>query len=255
MKKKLKAFTLIELIIVIAILGIMMTAIMRMFEPVTNIYNTTAVVSNQRTAEQGIATYIAENTRYATSIGVFQKQNSASDAVTKFLASNPTDANGVPLTKSDLEIICINHSTGYTYMNNTYSGRIIRKVSGASSFSEAYGSFTPDGSGSSYMALGEAYYGPADYYIRIKNFSASGFDIVIDSDYYGKAASKTDKFLRGDEETNYTKKHVTLVNTGTADIDSDHTMVRSLIVDETDESLGTRTSTSNKSTYIVYSLK
>ena len=34
------------------------------------------------------------------------------------------------------------------------------------------------------MAMGDAYYGTADYYIRISNFTDKGFDITVDSDYY-----------------------------------------------------------------------
>lgn len=255
MKKKFKAFTLVELIVVIAILGIIMAGIVSMFEPINSVYSNTSVLSAQRAAEQGITSYIIENTRYAQSIGIYQKQADADEAMTKFLANNPTDLQGNALTKADLEVICINNTNSYTLKGSasqTYSGRLIRKVSGKTACGETQ-PFQYDGTGNSYMAMGEDYYGPADYYIRIDNFTSAGFDVIVDSDYYYNKASKNKKFDRKDTSSNYTKASVVLANTA---VPGDTGVVK--IVDTSQyvgAAIGSRTDTSNKNTYIVYSLK
>ncbi len=253
MKKKLKAFTLVEMIVVIAILGIIMSAIVKMFEPIGNVYTNSSVLSAQRAAEQGIASYIIENTRYAQSIGVYQKQSSADDAMNKFLANNPTDLQGNPLTKNDLEVICIINNHGYTLNNGsslTYTGRLVRKISGQPSCGESQ-PFNYDGSGSSYMAMGEAYYGSADYYIRIENFTSSGFDVVVDSDYYYSSATKAKKFERADNDSNYTKASVVLANTS---VPAQTGVVKIVDNSQADSTVGSRTNMTFN-TYIVYSLK
>jgi len=252
MRKKLKAFTLIELIVTMLIMGIIMTGIMRMFDPINSVYTSTSVMSKQRDTEQGIANYIIENTRYAQSIGVYQKQSSAAEAMTAFLANHPTDLQGNPLDENDLDVICIINNKGYTLNNGTsttYKGRLIRKISGQSACGETQ-PFAYDGTGSSYMAMGEAYYGPADYYIRIENFTSSGFDVVVDSDYYYNIGSKNKKFERANNASNYTKATVVLANPtvpGTTNVVK--------VVDNNsshiDESVGIRTNMTNN-TYIVF---
>lgn len=251
MKKSFKAFTLIELIVVMAIFGIIMAGIMQMFQPINEVYASTSVVSSQRAAEQGIATYIAENVRYANHIGVYQKQSSADAAMTAFLANGPTKVDGVtPLTKADLDVICINNTGNYHVSNSTagqtFKGRLIRKNKGSPTGWNASQPFNYSGSGPSYMAMGEAYYGPADYYIRIDNFNSAGFDIIVDSDYY-YTQSKTKMFKRADNDSNYTKTTVVLANTGT------YAQGFTSVVDnsDTDPTVGTRTNQTHD-TYIVY---
>ncbi len=252
MKKKLKAFTLVELIIVMLIFTIIMGAIVRMFEPISSVYSNSSVQASQRSAEQGIATYITENIRNCQSIGVYQKQASADAAMTAFLANNPTDLAGNPLTKNDLEVICINNTGTYTVDGTpastgqkTFKGRILRKKVGQSNFTESQ-PFNYTGAGSAYMAMGDAYYGPADYYIRIENFSSAGLEVVIDSDYYYNAG-KTKMLNRADNYDNYTRAAVVFNNTN---ISSDSV---ARVVDDTqiDATVGTRMN-QTKNTYIVF---
>lgn len=87
MKKFLKGFTLIELIIVMAILTILMAAIMRMFKPIRSTYVDATLYENQRTAQNGIVQYLAESIRYSTDLGIYPK-----DQITSSLGQNVVGA-------------------------------------------------------------------------------------------------------------------------------------------------------------------
>ena len=98
MKKVLKAFTLIELIIVMAILVIFMSAIMNMFKPIRETYVDATLYESQRTAQNGIVQYMTESIRYATDLGIYTKNingvNTVTDAVEHFNKSY-LKANGI----------------------------------------------------------------------------------------------------------------------------------------------------------------
>ena len=247
MKKKFKAFTLIELIVTMLIMGIIMAGIMRMFQPINDVYSNTSVLSNQEASELGIANYIAGNVKYAQSIGIYEDQASPEAAVTTFLANN---------------VICIVNNTAYKAggagsSGGDFYGRIVRRLPGktACSLNQANFDYTAT-TGNSYMAMGDAYYGTADYYIRISNFTDKGFDITVDSDYYySKQKKANDFFQRKNATSNYTKLSVYLANP-TIPATASTTGVKR-VVDNThlDANAGTRSNvgtTAAKNTYIVY---
>lgn len=224
MKKKIKAFTLIELIVTMLIMGIIMAGIMRMFQPINDVYSNTSVLSHQEATELGIANYIAGNVKYAQSIGIYQDLSSPEAAVTEFLSNHPTklsdvDGDGVidQLEEADVDVICIVNNTGYKADGSSggdFYGRIVRRLPGKTNcnLNQANFDYTAT-TGDSYMAMGEAYYGTADYYIRISNVSDTGFDITVDSDYYySKQKKANDFFQRKNATSNYTKLSVYLAN-------------------------------------------
>lgn len=262
MKKKFKAFTLIELIVTMLIMGIIMAGIMRMFQPINDVYSNTSVLSNQEASELGIANYIAGNVKYAQSIGIYEDQASPEAAVTTFLANNPTDLVGNALTAADVDVICIVNNTAYKAggagsSGGDFYGRIVRRLPGKTNcnLNQANFDYTAT-TGNSYMAMGDAYYGTADYYIRISNFTDKGFDITIDSDYYySKQKKANDFFQRKNATSNYTKLSVYLANP-TIPATASTTGVKR-VVDNThlDANAGTRSNvgtTAAKNTYIVY---
>ena len=75
MKKKLKAFTLIELIVAIAVFGILMAGIVRMIEPLSSTASSSAVLNNQRNVENAIVTYLGENLRYASNLAISRAEH------------------------------------------------------------------------------------------------------------------------------------------------------------------------------------
>ena len=66
--KKLKAFTLVELIVAIAIFGIIMAGIMQMISPINENATAAKVMNNQQNVENSITTFIGERVRYSTNL-------------------------------------------------------------------------------------------------------------------------------------------------------------------------------------------
>ena len=151
--KLLKGFTLIELIIVMAILSILMVGIMQMMKPIRETYVDSTYYESQRNTQSGIATYITESLRFATKMGIYNEQESGisnlSDAIAKFTAATGYTA----AADGDLNVITINNKTQYKYNNAVSYGRILRSKDSTGTTSR--------------LALGEAYYGQYTYSINV----------------------------------------------------------------------------------------
>ena len=161
--KKFKGFTLVELIIVMAILVILMASIMSMMKPIRATYLDSTYYEAQRNTQSGIVKYITESTRYATNLGIYTEGTggitTAVGAITEFkTATGLTD-------DSTINVITIDNKTAYTYNGSDFYGRIIR-----SKPAPASGSFTNNVAKASTtegrLALGSAYYGAQTYSIN-----------------------------------------------------------------------------------------
>lgn len=198
MKRFLKGFTLIELIIVMAILVILMAAIMMMFRPVRETYVDATLYESRRTAQNGVIQYLTESIRYSTDLGMYTKSevSGVSDAIEKF-TNNYLEANGVKTTDADYstkkaavlekvqrnaEVIIIDNTDKlYSYNGYWVTGRILRRkfikesdgitnkrianASGILATEYANEKSSDDGWR---IALGNAYYGQSDYAITFK---------------------------------------------------------------------------------------
>ncbi|MBQ8787730.1 MAG: prepilin-type N-terminal cleavage/methylation domain-containing protein [Oscillospiraceae bacterium] len=194
MKKTLKGFTLLELIIVMAILTILMTAIMNMFKPVRETYVDATLYESQRTSQNGVVTYITESIRYSTDLGLYTKNkvSSAEAAVEKFTDAY-LEANNVKTTDSDYsqkrtatlkkiknvaEVIIIDNTANkYHFGNSLCTGRVLRRkfvddTSYNATTDPEYKKYKPltsavetAGSNECRLALGAAYYGDSSYTI------------------------------------------------------------------------------------------
>ncbi len=192
MKKVLKAFTLIELIIVMAILVILMSAIMNMFKPIRETYVDATLYESQRTAQNGIVQYMTESIRYATDLGIYTKNingvNTVTDAVTHFNKSylkangidpdDPANSTKVADTleeiKRNAEVIIIDYSYNYEFNGGDYTGRILRRkfeketVGGVAANKELTNDAeNPNKKNACRLALGDAYYGKSNYTISL----------------------------------------------------------------------------------------
>lgn len=162
MKKVLKGFTLIELIIVMAIFTILMAAIMQMFKPIRETYVDSTLYENQRTAQSGIIQYINESLRYATDLGIYN-DISINNAVTEFAKAycNKNPSADQTTVEKNAEVIIIDNTNG-AYSGHT--GRVLRRKASniGSTPNESVGT-----SGGCRIALGAAYYGNNDYAIKV----------------------------------------------------------------------------------------
>lgn len=189
--KKIKGFTLVELIIVMAILTILMAAIMQMYKPIRETYVDATLYENQRSVQNGMIQYVSESVRYATNLGMYtsDKKSTVKDAVDAFAAAYISENNIVDVVGGDpkatntkeaiercAEVIIIDNKTKYTYNNvSDLQGRILRRKripdTSYSTTSPAYKKYkiiTNDAedvtkTGECRMALGDAYYGDRNY--------------------------------------------------------------------------------------------
>lgn len=187
--KKLKGFTLIELIIVMAILVSVLTAILQLMEPVNEAFADTVMYESQRTAEQGIADYITESLRYSERASIIDQGENVTytDGSTTVLVDNEKKAveyfankNSYDLTDEDvrkrINVITIDRTTTYTDGGYTYTGRLLRRKGWDDSVSPISGSTvsiddvkTNYTTSNLYMALGPEYYGKDSYSIYLPN--------------------------------------------------------------------------------------
>lgn len=186
MNNKLKGFTLVELIVVMAIMGILMLAIMNMFKPIRSMYVDSTQFEAQRTAQSGVVQYITETVRYATDMGVYNNVSKADDAAKAFAVAY-CDANGYDKTdgggnlekiKKHVEIIIIDNNT--EHYSKKFKGRLIRRKVDATlgtasnvkdpAFTTTSNSnkvIVPSTANMWRTALGESYYGENTYYITL----------------------------------------------------------------------------------------
>lgn len=189
MKKKFKAFTLVELIVAIAVFGILMTGVIKMIEPLSSTTTNAAVLNNQRNVENAIVTYIGENIRYASNLAIIQG-GTAEEAVQMFINMKPSDCTGMQIDYSDssnknkIRVIAFDCKNDYTYKNNKFRGRIISSTEGRSgSLDFSYSNLSSDGSKNQYLVFGDEYYAQGNYYLdaRICN---GALCLTVDSDYH-----------------------------------------------------------------------
>ncbi|MDE5577367.1 MAG: type II secretion system GspH family protein, partial [Oscillospiraceae bacterium] len=163
MKKILKGFTLMELIIVMAILTILMAAIMRMFKPIRETYVDSTLYENQRTVQNGIIQYVNESLRYATDVGIYNTPDKSSmqQAVEEFADAycHKNSSANKSTVMNEAEVIIIDNEKTYTFNGKKCTGRLLRRNNvGDASWNE---------STNTRLALGAAYYGENSYAIKI----------------------------------------------------------------------------------------
>ena len=160
MKKILKGFTLVELIIVMAILTVLMAAIMRMFKPIRETYVDSTLYENQRTVQNGIVQYVSESLRYATDLGVYNESNmsTAVEEFAKAYCRKNTSADKDTIKKNAEVIVIDNTTNAYRFNGKDCTGRVLRRNNvGTSSWNDT----------NTRLVLGAAYYGENDYAIKL----------------------------------------------------------------------------------------
>lgn len=207
MRRTLKAFTLIEMIIVMGILGILMSALMNFYKPIRQTFVDSTMIEDMRTTQTGILNYLTESVRYAEQLVIYDDGalltvdnggtpmnitvNTPAKAYEAFIRQNS-------ITKEEdlqrVQVIVINRKDGYSSTgkhvgsrNQGFGGRIITNIINtgtgvtptAKEFTDPAGKRTQGNTGDSYMVLGGGYYGNSDYAIFIdkeKTYPGGAYD-------------------------------------------------------------------------------
>ena len=183
--RKFKAFTLIELIVVMAILSILMLGIMNLMKPIRACFLDSTLYESQRNAQNGIVRYLTESTRYATNLGIYNtavsgSPNTLANAVIAFKAkSGVTD-------DTKINIITIDNKSNFMFNNKDYKGRLLRSrvastplnIATNTNYDDNY--CTINGLNKCRVALGTSYYGGYTYSINVVP-NSNGLDISVSS--------------------------------------------------------------------------
>jgi hypothetical protein len=183
MKIKIKAFTLVELIVVMAILMLMMAAIMKFFEPIRQVYNDATYYEQRRSVTNSMCKYTTESIRYAKYLGIYKSsevgalpnpKGAAEAAVSRFKTSLSTDVtpaiivpHGTEINVIELDYVGYNDveasAVGYDegmYNGKTYDGRLYRTKGTWNATTTKYVIEN------THLAFGPAYYAANNYYMQ-----------------------------------------------------------------------------------------
>lgn len=159
--KKIKGFTLIELIIVMAVMSILLIGIMQMMKPIRGTFVDSTYYEAQRNTQNGVITYLSENLRYATNVGIYTS-GTVGSAIDDF-KNNVVDNT---YAENEIHVITIDNKRDYTYNGATgFRGRVIVNKPTATGYDKTKADDPT--SNSARVALSEAYYGDCSYSINI----------------------------------------------------------------------------------------
>lgn len=251
--KKLKGFTLIELIVVMAIMTILMAAIMNMMTPIRSTYVESTYYENERNTQSGISQYISESVRYATNLGIYTDDKTAPSGTSPSYISGVQAAiaqfkaeTGITDEKK-INVITIDNKTAYEYNNTKYYGRLVRTkpiTSGSYNSNAAIA-----GTDQARLALGAAYYGDNTYSISLTP-TTTGIKVQVSSLITDSLKSKT---KQNDQDLSISDvSGKTMVTTETETVCYNLTAVANPGVFSTTYA-GT-TTTAGKNTYIIFTL-
>lgn len=182
MKYKFKGFTLVELIIVMALVSLIMLGVMQLFKPVRDDYVNAVQYETQRSAQNGVVKYVTESVRFAADMGIYNNGiSSASDAVNAFATAYCT-ANSIDSSKeaavraaikkhAEVIIIANDDNNAHTYHGKKFIGRLIRRKNVGTATATSVpadpslktAAYTNDWR----IAMGEAYYGENSFSINL----------------------------------------------------------------------------------------
>ncbi|MBP0960500.1 MAG: prepilin-type N-terminal cleavage/methylation domain-containing protein [Oscillospiraceae bacterium] len=182
MKKALKGFTLVELIIVMALMSALMVMVGLILKPISQVFADTTAYTEDRYVMDGIAQYLDENLKYADKIlFVYDKDylplseggTAKLEAIAEKMDVNfktMSSAEKAAYLKKIQGIAIINDcSHNVVSMSEIYDMDDFKDNSGIQQMGRIYKSAYVNGSRKEWLVGGEAFYGNGSYFINIEN--------------------------------------------------------------------------------------
>lgn len=170
MKKKLKGFTLVELIIVMALMAILMLMVGLIMKPISQVFADTTKYTEDRYVMDGIGAVIDENLKYANKICLIYDTN------TRPLSSGLDYAAAeMQVPESKLQVLAILNKCPDSSMLADFTNN-----SGVETTGRIYKSAEINGTRKTWLVGGEAFYGDGSYFINLEN--TAGVDHMTPGD-------------------------------------------------------------------------
>lgn len=182
-RKLLRGFTLVELIICMALMAVLMAMIGTMFKPISTLVSETSTYTKARYTMDEMSTILNDNTKFATEICVIRNAGSmtAADAILearnsashRFGGTNPADPKYVPDEKI-YTISILNVATTSTLANSTdtYASKMLMHNDATRFYTgRIFKSACLDGVAANrkeWLVGGEAFYGDIGYFVNIE---------------------------------------------------------------------------------------
>ena len=224
MKKQLKGFTLVELIVVMAIMSIIMIIISSVTKPVLTIANRAKKYDTQRTIAEEITNYVCESVRYAQYAQVYTDMKILPSNAIKnfekfrtdngFVVNTSGNANATP---PKIQVIAIVNDFNGIGNSGITKGIAVNSYNGAKTPNYYGRVFKKVESKEFYTAMGKWYYDNTRYGYEVSykdgifNINTSSYDKDKtrnnpNDDKIGVSAKGTMKFLNYQKEDDPYKK-------------------------------------------------
>lgn len=133
MRKSFRAFTLIELIIAMALMGMILACAMRFFVPVNDMHKDLSSKERIMAITNGVSRYVGESVRYSKYVMIYVGYNSPPsnlDVLTDFRGLDPEKLLESKIDNDTLSAkikgLYLNNSTPVTYSGKAYKGRVYK---------------------------------------------------------------------------------------------------------------------------------
>lgn len=181
--KKLKGFTLVELILVIGLMSVLMVMVGLILKPISQVFADTTAYTEDRYVIDGMSQYLDENLKYADKIlliydkdylplsegGSYEMEAIAEKMDVNF--KTMTSAEQAAYLKRIQGIAIINDcsaNVGNAGLGQVYDIDDFTDNSGIQQMGRIYKSAYVDGSRKEWLVGGEAFYGNSSYFINIE---------------------------------------------------------------------------------------
>jgi prepilin-type N-terminal cleavage/methylation domain-containing protein len=114
MKKKLKGFTLMEMIIVIALFGLIMAGALSLLQPLNRVFKDTLEYEGSRATVDNIRLYLEDNLRYSNRLHMYTKVNLNN------IIDDTVGIKGKGIIRIDNDIYSENLDSAVTFMRKKY---------------------------------------------------------------------------------------------------------------------------------------